>query len=187
MRLSSPIGRRLAAGIVAFSAAIVIPAAAVAGSGTAARRAAVPRCQSYMVSGAVRHGAYVWLAEPGSVGMATAVYTLEITNTGRHACILRGAAKVAAVRDGHLVGTPAPGASSHLVLRAGQTAHVGLSVLSAGIKVCAHPVPASLVVYLPGQATAQPAWPDVPACPHKPGGGYVVLAAIMPGIGIPGL
>ncbi len=185
MRLSSRRGRRLAAGLAAASAAIVIPAAAMAASGAAAHPAAVPRCQSYLLSSPGRHGAYVWLAEPGSAGTATVVYDLEITNTGRHACILRGAPRVAAVRNGHLVGTPAPGAISHLVLRAGQTAHVALSVLSAGIKVCAHPVTASVVVYLPGQATAQPAWMNVRACPHKPGGGVVVLAGIMPGIGIP--
>jgi hypothetical protein len=185
MRLSSRVGRRLAVGLAAASAAIVIPAAAMAASGEAAHQAALPRCQSYMASSPGRHGAYVWLAQPGNAGTGTIGYDLEITNTGRHACSLRGAPRVAAIRDGHLVGTPAPGSSSRVVLGAGQTAHVSLSVLSQGIKVCAHPVTAGVVVYLPGQATAQPAWMDVLACSRKPGGGVLAIAGIMPGIGVP--
>jgi hypothetical protein len=119
---------------------------------------------------------------------ASGAPALEITNTGRHSCALRGVSRVAAVRNGHLVGAPVPGAKGPLVtLRPGATAHLPLNVGDAGAACPSqHPVTAGVVVYLPGQATAQSASMTVKVCRNKPGGGVLGFTGpIRAGVGIP--
>jgi hypothetical protein len=182
--------RRLTAGLVVASAAILLPVAALAASprfSAPAQRtaAAPPRCG--VARPALPGGAFVWSANPGDGFAGGAGYELEITNTGHHACTLRGVPAVAAVLDnGQLVGGKLPG-SGHgrlITLRPGATAHVGLTVHDAGA-LCAHPVTANVVLYLPGQRQGQRAWMAVPACPGKPGGGVLSVSAIQAGTGIP--
>ena len=188
MKLLSHTSRRLATGIVVASVAILVPAAAMATSaaaGTPAHpAAAVPLCAN--AHPALPGGAFVWLGKPGNGFAGGVVFQLEITNTGRHACALRGVPRVAAVRDGHLVGAPAPGPEgSPVTLQPGATAHVPLDVGDSGA-VCAHPVTASVVIYLPGRAVAQPAWMTAQVCPSKRGGGVLHLdGPIGTGPGIP--
>ena len=99
----------------------------------------------------------MWLGEPGNGFAGGTSFQLEITNTGRHTCTLRGIPRVAAVRNGHLVGAPVPGSKGPLVtLRPGATAHLPLNVYDAGAACPSQHVTADVVVYLPGQATAQP-------------------------------
>ena len=179
MQLSSGRSRRLAVGIAVASVAIVVPVAAMAASaasGSPARPAAVPRCVN--ARPALPGGAFVWLAEPGNGYAGGTGFQLEITNTGRHACALRGVPRVAAVRNGHLVGAPVPGSRGPLVtLRPGATAHLPLNVADWSA-VCPgqHPVTAGVAVYLPGQARAQSAWMTAKVCRHRPGGGVLAFA-----------
>jgi len=186
MKLSSRISRRLGTCIAVAGAAILVPAvalAASAASATPAHPAAAARCMH--PSQSFRNGAFVWLAQPGSTSAGHATYQLEITNLTRHACTLSGAPRVAAVRNGHLVGAPVAGPESQITLRPGATAHLPLDVADSGA-VCGHPVMASVVVYLPGQTIAQPAWMTTNVCRHKPGGGVLHFdGPIAAGIAIP--
>ncbi len=189
MRLSSRMSRRLAVGIAVASAAILVPVAtmaASAASATSARAAAVPRCVN--AHPALPGGAFVWLGQPGNGYAGGTSYPIEITNVGRHACVLRGVPRVAAVSSGHLVGAPALGlAGRPVTLQPGATAHILLNVADAGA-VCPsqHSVTAAAVVYLPGQSAGQSAWMTAKVCRGKPGGGVLFFAGpIGAGAGIP--
>jgi Protein of unknown function (DUF4232) len=189
MRLLPVISRRLAVGIAVAGVAIVIPVAAIAASavsGAPAGPGAVPRCVN--AHPALKGGAFVWLGEPGNGYAGGTDYQLEITNTGRRACALRGVPHVAAVRNGHLIGARVPGSRGRQVtLRPGATAHLPLNVAGWGA-VCpgTHPVKAGVVVYLPGQAVAQSAFMTATVCRGKPGGGVLSFAApVRAGVGIP--
>jgi Protein of unknown function (DUF4232) len=188
MKLLSHTSRRLATGIALASVAILVPAAAIAASAAPGTHhhlvGALPRCAN--AHPALPGGAFVWLGQPGNGFAGGVVFQLEITNTGRRACALRGVPRVAAVRSGHLVGAPAPGpAGPQVTLQPGATAHVPLDVGDFGA-VCAHPVTASVIIYLPGRATAQSAWMTAQVCPNKPGGGVLRLyGPIGAGPGIP--
>jgi hypothetical protein len=189
MKLLSRTSRRLATGIAVASVGILVSAAALAASaasGTPTHPAAVPRCVN--AHPALPGGAFVWLGEPGNGYVGGIVFQLEITNTGRHSCTLRGVPRVAAVRNGHLVGAPVPDASKgpRITLRPGATAHLPLNVTDAGAVCPSQHVTAGVVVYLPGQATAQPAWMTVNVCRNKPGGGVLRFTGpIRARVGIP--
>ena len=189
----SPFSRprgRLAALAGAACAAVLLPAAALAASpghaATARQPVVVPKCGAAMP--ALRGGAFVWSANPGDGFAGGVSYELEVTNTGRHPCAVRGVPALAAVAsNGHLVGSkvPASAAGPRIVLRPFATAHVNLIVHDAGA-VCGHPVTARAVVYLPGQRRGQDAsLGPFPACPGKPGGGVLSAGPIMTGAGIP--
>ncbi len=186
MRPSARISRRLAAGIAITSMAILLPAAALAASAasTPIRPALVPRCVN--AHPALPGGAFVWLGQPGNGYAGGTAYELEITNVGRHACVLAGVPRVAAIRGGRLVGAPAPGPKGRpLTLRPGATAHITLNVGDWGA-VCGKPVTAGVDVYLPGQAAAQFAWMSAKVCRNKAGGGVLHFAGpIRAGVGIP--
>ena len=183
MKLTKSAGRRLAACVAVACAAILLPAAlaASAASGTPAHpaAAAVPRCHK-----GGQGGALVWLGQPGNGSAGHVTYELEVINTSRHACTMRGSPRVAAVRNGHQVGKSGGGGKKGplVTLWPGATAHAILTVGDAGA-VCAHPVTASVVVYLPGQTDAQPAYISAPFCRH--GAGLLGIATIHRGTGIP--
>ena len=179
--------RTLAVATVAC-AAIGLPVAALAASpGRAAHGPALvaPRCVN--AHPALPGGGFVWSANPGDGFAGGAGFEIEITNTGHHACTLRGVPTVAAVRNnGHLVGSKLTGSAKGplVMLKPGATAHVNLTIHTAGA-ICGSPVPANVVIYLPGQSTGQRASMTTLACPGKPGGGVLSPSAIAAGTGIP--
>jgi Protein of unknown function (DUF4232) len=188
MNLLSRASARVATGIAVASTAILLPVAALALPGGPAHHlpaTVAPRCGVAMPE--LPGGAFVWLGQPGD-GFAGGVgYQLEITNTGRGTCTLRGVPRIAAIRDGRQVGKPVPGSNSGplVTLRPGQTAHTTLIVHNAS-SLCRRPVSASVVIYLPGRTTAQPAWLTAAVCPNKgPGGGVLRVGTISAGVGIP--
>jgi len=180
-------GRRMAVGIAIAGAAILLPAAALAASSGGnpqahASAAAVPKCG--VATPALPGGAFVWSGNPGDGFAGGQGYEAEVTNTGHHACTLRGVPALAAVAAGHLVGSKVPGSrkGSLITLKAGATAHFGLTIF---IPMCAHPVAATVEVYLPGQTKGQSAFLSAQACPGEAGGGVLRATAIQAGTGIP--
>jgi hypothetical protein len=167
--------------------AISVPAAALASVGHGAgphAQAALPKCG--VATPALRGGAFVWSGNPGD-GFAGGVgFELEVTNTGTRTCTVKGVPGLAAIHDGKLVGSKIPASSKGplVALRPFQTAHINFVIHDAGA-VCAHPVSADMVVYLPGQSRASDTFLTGLACPGRPGGGVLSAEAITAGVGIP--
>ena len=181
MKLTMRAGRRLAAGVALACAAIALPAAALATSGTpghpAAPAVAAPACRA--------GGTEAWLGLPGDNAAGHSVYQLEFSNIGRHPCTLFGFPGVSAVnRRGHRVGLPAAeeGTRRTVTLRPGATSHAILVVIDA-FNLCAHPVSgAALRVFPPGQTHSQPVPLRVKVCPHRV---TMVVLPVHSGTGIP--
>jgi hypothetical protein len=186
---SRPRGRvAVLAGIAC--AAILLPAAALASSGHRAAghgQAALPKCGLAMP--AERGGAFVWSGNPGNGFAGGVAYELEVTNTGRHPCAVKGVPGLAAIHDGTLVGSKIPASPTGplVVLGPFQTAHINLTIYDAGAVCPKHAVSAQVVVYLPGQTRFSDTFLTAPdgACPGKPGGGVLSAGAITAGVGIP--
>jgi len=184
---SRPRGRvAVLAGIAC--AAILLPAAALASPGhgaTSHGHAALPKCG--VAASAQRGGAFVWSGNPGSGFAGGFGYELEVTNTGRHPCTVKGVPGLAAIRNGRLVGSkiPASSAGPLVVLRPFETAHINLTIHDAGAVCANHSVSAQVVVYLPGHSSASDTFLTTRACPGKPGGGVLAAEAIKAGVGIP--
>jgi hypothetical protein len=201
-------GRRLIVAAALTCAAIALPVAALAASphgtptqpgaptqpGTASGPATTPgppaaasaaRCGN--AQPALPGGGFVWSSRPGDAFAGGVAYEIEITNVGRHACTLRGTPGLAAARgNGQLVGgkVPVTNKGPVVTLAPGATAHFGLIVHDAD--VCARPVSAHVVVYLPGQNAGQGSALFVSACPGRQGGGVLDgIGPIAPGAGIP--
>jgi hypothetical protein len=142
----------------------------------------VPACRTAGLG-----GAFVWAAQLGDGFAGGVVYQLEVSNTGRHACTLRGVPRLGAVRpSGRLVDgktTKGSGKGPLVTLRPGATAHSVLTVHDAGA-LC-HPVSAQVFVYLPGQSRGQDSSLTIQACRGKPGGGVLHADPIRAGAGIP--
>jgi hypothetical protein len=188
MKLTQLAARKAIAAAAIAGAAILLPATALASPGhgaTSHGQAALPKCGVAMP--AVRGGAFVWSGNPGSGFAGGELYELEVTNTGRHACTVKGVPGLAAIHDGRLVGgrIPASPKGPLVVLRPFQTAHINLTIYDAGNFCHAHPVPAQVVVYLPGQSRASDTFLTAQACPGTPGGGILSAEAITAGAGIP--
>jgi hypothetical protein len=167
-------------------AAIALPAAALASSGGSHGPAALPKCGVAMP--ALRGGAFVWSGNPANGFAGGRFYELEVTNTGRHTCTLKGVPGLAAFHNGKLVGTKirASRKGPRVVLKPFQTAHINLTVFDAGA-VCPtkHAVSAQFFVYLPGQSRASDTFLTGQACPGGRGGGVLSAGAITAGVGIP--
>jgi hypothetical protein len=167
-------------------AAILLPAAALASPGQGATShgpSALPKCGVAMP--ALRGGAFVWSGNPGDGFAGGVAYELEVTNTGTHACTVKGVPGLAAIHNGHVVGSKIPASAKGplVVLKPFQTAHIDLIIHIPA--VCSHPVTAQAVVYLPGQSRASNTFLSGLACPGKPGGGILGAGSITAGVGIP--
>jgi hypothetical protein len=168
-------------------AAILLPAAALAAPGQGAithAPSAVPKCGVAMP--ALRGGAFVWSGNPGDGFAGGVAYELEVTNTGRHSCTVKGVPGLAAFHNGHIVGSKIPSSSKGplIVLGPFGTAHINFTIFDAGA-LCAHPVSAQMFVYLPGQSRGSDTFLSGQACPGKAGGGVLGAESITKGVGIP--
>lgn len=129
----------------------------------------------------------VWLGLGVGGGAAGSVtYPLELSNVGRHACMLTGYPAVWAVRGGARLGPVASHANRHpatVRLTPGATAHAMLKIVDAGA-VCGRGVEAvALLVRPPGQPRAQEIPFEFTACAHR---GVLVVGEVRGGTGIPG-
>lgn len=179
MKLTSPAGRRLAAGLGLACAAVLLPTAALASS-------AGPAAPAHPAVAACHHAATeVWNAAEGDGAAGTIRYEIEISNVGHSACTLFGYPGVSELNiHGAEVGPPAThGGTKFLVtLRPGGTAHFVLAVIDAGA-VCGHPVNGStLRVFPPGQFSSQLLLFPNQMCKHRP---TMFVDAVHPGTGIP--
>jgi hypothetical protein len=198
MKLTSKAGRRAVAAAAFASAAILLPAVALASSagtaapktGAAAKTAAA--AQTAAVSRCARSELTAWLGIPGGATAGSTYYQLEISNISGHSCTLYGYPGVSATRSGHQVGSAAHRVSSHpstvLTLAPGSTVHVILQITDVynfPTSAC-HPTKASgLRVYAPGDFASMQFPFSFEACGKK-GPIFLHVSAAIAGTGIPG-
>jgi Protein of unknown function (DUF4232) len=192
MKLTPRLRRGVTATAIA-SAAILLPAVALASSAgtsvssaaSAPKVAAQGRCvRGYLTS---------WIGVPGGQTAGSTYYQLEISNISGATCTLYGFPGVSARGGGgKLLGSPAGRAPGHtellVTLAPYQTAHVILQITDVGnfSPSACHPTNAfSLRVYAPGDYS----WMEFPfsfqAC-AKPGPIFMHVSTTIAGTGIPG-
>jgi len=171
---------RLAAGAGMAVAAVLLPTAALAASGSATQ-ASHPAATCAAANTRVWYG----LAEGGAAAGHTFV-EFQLSNIGRSTCAFFGYPGVSALNAGGTeVGKPARHAGTKITvtLAPGATAHFVLSITNASL-ICAHPVHATQIrVFPPGQFHAQ----IVPLATQQCVGRAVMsVDAVHPRAGIPG-
>jgi hypothetical protein len=180
MKRPVSLSRRLAVGASLAAAAILLPTAALAASGSPAApaRAAIPFCSSPNTD--------VWYGLPGNGAAGSSYYQLEFTNIGHTTCRFFGYPGVSADNiHGAQVGKPAThsGGRIEVVLAPGETAHVVLRVTDAGA-VCLHPQNASVLkIYAPEQTASEILGFPSQGCPGK---SVLHVDSIHAGTGVPG-
>jgi uncharacterized protein DUF4232 len=179
--------RRLAIAAAITSTAIVIPAIALAASGspvTQSNTASSSRCLAADLTD--------WLGYPGSQTAGSTYYELEISNISHRTCTLYGFPGVSAVRNAQQQeGSPAGRVGGHaenlLTLVPGSTVHVILQVADVynfGPGAC-HPVQAfGLRVYAPGVFSWRLVGLRFEAC-SKSGPVFLHVSTTIAGTGIP--
>jgi len=171
---------RLAAGAGLAVAAILLPTAALASSGSAARAA-------HPAATCAAANTRVWYGEPVGVAAGHSYVEFQLSNTGRSTCAFFGYPGVSALNSsGTEIGKPARHAGTRITvtLAPGATAHFVLTITSAPL-ICAHPVSAAQIrVFPPGQFHAQ----KLPLATEQCTGRSVMsVDAVHPRAGIPGV
>ncbi len=188
MKLTPHRMRRGIAAIAIASAAVLLPAVALASSGSSAAPAAASAHRCY--AGDLT----VWLGTPGNGAAGSTYYDLEFSNTSTVTCTLYGYPGVSATKGGKQVGSAANRddnrPSSLVTLRPGDTANVILQITDVGVysPAACKPVTAdSLRVYAPGAYTSlnMPFQGSFQACSRR-GPVYLHVNAMIAGTGIPG-
>jgi hypothetical protein len=183
--------RRMRRGIAATaiaSAAVLLPAVALASSsGSAASApAAAHRCYASELT--------VWLGTPGNGAAGSAYYDLELSNTSTSTCTLYGFPGVSANNGGRQLGSAAgrdhSRPSTLVTLRPGGTSHVILQITDAGNyspAACQTSGAQLLRVYAPGDysSISVPFQGGFQACSRR-GPVYLHVTPVIPGTGIPG-
>lgn len=186
MKLTQTLVRRAAAAAALTSAAILVPAVALASSGTAsAPRAAAARCP--------RGDLTSWAGVPGGGAAGSTYYELEISNVSRQTCSLYGYPGVSALRaGGGQLGSAAGRAPGHttsvVTLPPGATAHVILQITDVGnfSPSACHPASAvALRVFAPGDYASMRFPFSFRGC-AKSGPVYLHVSTTVAGTGIPG-
>jgi Protein of unknown function (DUF4232) len=184
MKLSTRLVRRVGATAAAVTAALLIPAVALAAPGRAASPAATPRCAEAQLQ--------TWIGLPGDGTAGTTFYELEISNISAQTCTLFGFPGVSAVSgNGKQAGSPARRNNSHpvrlITLGRGATAHVDLGIVDVfnfPATAC-HPVTATgLRVFAPNDFRAQVIDFSFKAC-QKAGPQFLSVSPAVAGTGIP--
>jgi len=184
MKLSTRLVRRVGATAAAVTAALLIPAVALAAPGRATSPAAAPGCTEAQLQ--------TWIGLPGDGTAGTTFYELEISNVSARTCTLFGFPGVSAVSaNGKQVGSPARRNNSHpvrlITLGRGATAHVDLGIVDvfAFPAATCHPVTATgLRVFAPNNFKAQVIQFSFKAC-QKAGPKFLSVSPAVAGTGIP--
>jgi hypothetical protein len=184
MKLSSRIARRVGATAAAVSAAILIPAVALAAPGRAAAPAAAPGCTASQVT--------AWIALPGGATAGSVFYQLEISNVSARTCTLFGYPGVSGVRGSTQLGSAAGRTASHpaalVTLGTGGTAHAELQITDVANfspSACGMTTANELRVFAPNDFQAHVIPFSFPAC-QKAGPVYLHVSRMIAGTGIPG-
>jgi Protein of unknown function (DUF4232) len=184
MKLSTRLVRRVGATAAAVTAAVLIPAVALAAPGRATSAAAAPGCTEAQLQ--------TWIGLPGDATAGTVFYELEISNVSARTCTLLGFPGVSATgASGQQLGSPAVRNGRHparlITLVRGATAHVDLGIVDVfnfAASAC-HPVTASgLRVFAPNDFRAQTVPFSFKAC-QKSGPRFLNVTATVGGTGIP--
>ena len=176
MRFTARASRNVAVGVCLAVAAVLLPTAAIASSGSSS----LPR------AGACRGASTeAWLGLPGNGAAGTILYEIQISNIGHSTCTLHGYPGVSELNiHGNQVGKPAShsGAKPLVTVKPGGTAHFVLTYHEAGA-ICLHPVHGAVLrVFPPGQFHSQLVELALPQCPGK---SIMSVDAVHPGTGIP--
>jgi Protein of unknown function (DUF4232) len=184
MKFSSRIARRVGATAAAVSAAILIPAVALAAPGQPAAPAAAPGCTASQVT--------AWIAMPGGATAGSVFYQLEISNVSPKACTLFGYPGVSGVRGQSQLGSAAGRDPSHpaalITLGTGGTAHAELQVTDVANfspSQCGMVTATGLRVFAPNDFVSHIIPFGFPAC-QKSGPVYLHVSRMIAGTGIPG-
>jgi hypothetical protein len=189
MKLTSARVRRAIAVTSIASAAILLPAVALASSAgrtAASESAPVHRC----IVGQLTD----WLGTPGDGAAGSVYYDLELSNTSRSTCTLFGFPGVSANNGGRQLGSAAGRDHSRpsrlITLRPGGTSHVILQITDVGVysPTACKPVRAQdLRVYAPGDFSSieLPFQGGFGACIRR-GPVYLHVTPVIAGAGIPG-
>ena len=197
MKPTTRAARRGLAALALTCAAVVIPTAALAASGSPARparaaqhtarpaAAVLPRCGTGALT--------AWLGIPGDGYAGGVSYQLELSNTSAHSCTLYGYPGVSALgRGGHQLGHAAgrgPASANRLVtLGRGATAHVLLQITDVAnfpASSCGETTAVALRVY-PAGATRSLEVPFTFRACSKTGPVFLHVGTTMGGTGIPG-
>jgi Protein of unknown function (DUF4232) len=180
--------RRAVAATAIASAAVLLPAVALASAGSSGAPAAAAshRCSAGDLT--------VWLGTPGNGTAGSTYYDLEFSNTSAAACTLYGYPGVSAIKGGNQVGRAAnrdrSRPSTLVTLRPGGTGYVLLQVTDVGNyspSACKAVSADSLRVYAPGSYSAinMPFQGSFQACSRR-GPVYLHVTAMLAGTGIPG-
>jgi hypothetical protein len=195
MKLITRSPRRMVMTAAVAGAAILLPAIALASSGSATTSASRSSAQVEATAPACHRAILqAWLAIPGGITTATKFYDLEISNISRHACTLFGFPGVSATRaNGRQLGSAAmriktSPAAQLVTLPPGGTAHDLLYIDDAGnvpSALCHPATAAGLRVYAPGDYQSQGFPFSFPACARR-GPTYMAVTPMVAGTGIPG-
>jgi hypothetical protein len=181
--------RRGAAATAIATAAVLLPAVALASPGSktsGAAPAAAHRCHAGDLT--------VWLGSPGNGTAGSTYYDLEFSNTSGTTCTLYGYPGVSANNGGRELGSAAgrdhSRPSTLVTLRRGATAYVFLEITEAGnySPAACKPVSAQFLrVYAPGAYNSlnMPFQGSFQACSRR-GPVYLHVTAMIAGTGIPG-
>ena len=192
-----PITRAARRGLAALAltgAAVVVPTAALAASGSpakpgltarAASAAALPRCGTGSLT--------AWLGIPGNGSAGGASYQLELSNTSGHTCTLFGFPGVSALAGGgHQLGSAAgrdhADRTRLVTLGRGATAHAVLQITDVAnfpSATCGQTTAVALRVYPPGATRSLQVPFRFRAC-GKSGPVYLHVRTTVAGTGIPG-
>jgi hypothetical protein len=188
MKLTSRRLRRTVAVTAFASAAIMLPAvalAASAGGSTPAKSAAVA------VNGCVRSQLTAWLGYPFGGTAGSTYYELEISNISRTTCTLRGYPGVSAYGHGLVqLGSPANRVSGHpirtVTLTPGGTSHVILRITDVGaLPGCDITNAIGLRIYAPNDFGSMTVPLSFQACANT-GPLFLHVSNTIAGAGIPG-
>jgi hypothetical protein len=185
--------RRAIAAAAITSAAVLLPAVALASSGSPVSPAGSAAPSTASVGRCLRSQLTAWLGFPGSQTAGSSYYPLEISNVSLHACTLYGFPGVSAVKSGGgQMGSAAGRATGYpeglITLQPFQTVHADLQITDVynfPPSTC-HPASAvALKVYAPGDF----GWMEVPfsftAC-AKSGPVFMHVSPTFGNTGIPG-
>lgn len=195
MKLTTRARRRTMIAAAIASAAILLPAVALAssaGSGSASgaaqpRAAAYPRCaRSWLTS---------WIGIPGDATAGSTYYQLELSNISSRTCKLNGFPAVIALRNhrrqiGNSSGHIAGHTDQNVVLQPQQTAHAVLQIIDVGnlpSAACDPTTANALRVIAPfDTASMKIPFPFTFRACSRQGPNFLYVSRVIAGTGIPG-
>jgi hypothetical protein len=193
MKLITRSPRRMIMTAAIAGAAVLLPAIALASSGSANSSGQSSANTDATTPACHRANLRAWLAIPAGITSATHYYDLEISNISGHACTLYGFPGVSATRaDGRELGSAAmrmvSPAAQLVTLEPDGTAHDVLSIDDAGnvpSSICRPATAAGLRVFAPGDYQSLGFPFSFPACARR-GPMYMSVTPMVAGTGIPG-